>query len=300
LSYLDKSMVLMPKNVRVYSDSYGIYSFTRDEAALALLARRIAGAGIDNYDQVASLKEYLSGAKDGQNKLAVVSALKREEQMAKEASANAGSGPVAARTAAYLLSQQAASLMALDLYTDSEDADKIVSLSEEANRLSGSAATSGIMCASYFFRACKDLRHADPALDGLYKKFSRTLGSTYLLAATASSPNPLQQAVLKNADVQKAIALQVSEASDFPDSRSSVEWAFLLNFNPAEAARAAETIRQSPRFVVEQTIAMELAPTSLTSALDGYWLYYVLNQPEKASECLRKAAAVGLQLPFGP
>ena len=135
MSYLQKVMVISPKDGMAPAEMYSVYRFTRDDAALAALEQRLRAAQIDTADELAHLKEFLDGSKDQQNQNSINAALKREQDAS---AAVAGKGGV---TAALALDQQLNALLSLDASGGTVDADKIVALAEQANQLASSEGT---------------------------------------------------------------------------------------------------------------------------------------------------------------
>ena len=147
------------------------------------------------------------------------------------------------------------------------------------------------------FHAAKDLRRSDPAFDSLFRRYIRSCGATYLMAAAASEPASFQKAVLQNADMQIVIAMLRDDARAFPDNRSTYEWAMLKNADAGEASKAASAIRGNPRMLIEQSITSLLQPCDASQALDSYWLMQILDKSDAGREAIRKVAAMGIPVP---
>jgi len=294
LSYLDKVMLLSPKHVRAYAGAYDIYHFTRDNAALATLAQRLAAADLDKSDSAARHKEFLDGSRDAKSKANLEAAIKRMEDVVNAVRANGGA------TAAVAMDNYADALIVADVYTNASDPAKILKLAEDAKRAAPSASTAGTLLAAQLFSAGKELRRSEPVFATMYEKYGRSVGLNYVIAVAASEPGPLQQRVLANESVQKAIALLREDAKPFPHERSAYEWALLKNADAAEAEKVAVAIRNNPRTQVEQSIGTLMHSTTGSAALDTYWLMQILGTPEKGREALREAIAAGNALPIDP
>ncbi len=126
---------------------------------------------------------------------------------------------------------------------------------------------------SYLYQAAQELRRSVPAFDAFYTKYERPLGISHLMAIAASGEGggaAFQEQVVRNGYFQKAIELLREEGRRFPNGGSPYEWAILKNVDAAEAARVAQTIRNSSRKHVEQSISTMLRPSSAAEALDTY------------------------------
>ncbi len=286
--------MVSPKDSKAFAEIASVRQFTHDESAMRALDQRIKAAGLDHSDEIAAVKEYLDGTKDQQTVTALTAGMKRADEKLPAFRAKGGA------TAAAAINAQVGRMLSLDLYGVTADADKIITLSEEADHIAPSATTSNTVIAALIFRACRNLRRADPAFDEYAKKYERSLGSGNLLALIASEPGPFQQKVTGDADIQKVVAILRSEADRFPLSRATFEWALLKNIDPAESAKCAESIRKSaPRRVVEESVATQLEPASANEAMDTYWLMQIIGKSD-AAQAVRKVASLGIPVPAIP
>jgi tetratricopeptide (TPR) repeat protein len=294
-SFLQKVTVLAPKEDSAPATLYLLYSFTHDDQALADLEARMRAAGLDTADQLARLKDLLSGAKDQKEQATAATTLKRREELA------AALRPRGGRTAAVAIERQVEQMLALDLYANNADPDKLIALAEEAHRLAPSAGTAATLQAAHLVAAERELRRADSSFDLFCKRVGRATGVAYRIAVTAAEPNPSQANLLKNPHFQKAVALIKEDADHFPDRPSAYQWAMLKNADPAFAQRLASTIRQSPQTLTRQSAATLLHPHDVSEALDAYWLAQIHNQPaDQARAPLHRLATEGIPLPIQP
>jgi hypothetical protein len=208
--------------------------------------------------------------------------------------------PAGGRTAAVALDREAEQMLALDPYTGNVDADRVVALATEAQRLAPSAGTAGTLMVARLFRATKTLCHDDPAFDAFYKKYARSTGITALMAVAASEPSSFQQKVLHDPDMVATLDLVRDDGRRFPTSRSPDEWALLKGADAAEAQEVAESIRLVPRKLVEQSIVALLQPADVNSALEAYWLLQINGQSDDARAALRRVADRGVPVAIQP
>jgi hypothetical protein len=166
--------------------------------------------------------------------------------------------------------------------------------------MSPSASTSGLLEAAYLFQAAQELRRAAPEFAAFYDKYKRSLGVTHLMAVAASQPGPLQELVLRSPQMQKAMEMLRDQGRHFPNGGAPYEWALLKKIDAAESQRIAQTIRNTPRKHLEQTITGLLRPSSAAEALDTYWLAQIDGKPDGARAALGKVAAMGIPIPIQP
>ncbi len=292
ISYLEKVMVLSPKNTRAYAAIYPIHHFTHNEPALRNLEQRLRSAELDTSGQLATHMEMLQGAKDSQFRQSIGAMLKRSEDMAGKLRAKGG------RTAAVALSIEVEQMLALDVYGGNVDAGKAVALAEEARRLDASTGTTSVLMAAYVFRAGKELSRSDPAFDASLRKYSRSIGVTSVVANAFDESGPIQQKLLQHPDIRAVVALLKEETLAFPKGHSPYEWQLLKRTDPAEADKAAENIRGTFRKLIEHSIDMLLAPLSGGHAMEDYWLMQITGKPEEGLKSLRKLSAMGIPVPL--
>jgi hypothetical protein len=297
LSYLQKAMVVSPKHIEAAELVYSIHRFTHDVDAMIALEPRVRAADLDYSDQLSEEKEYFSGAKDEKNRADLAVAVKRSQEMADKLRPRGG------RTAAMAIDHLVEQLMGLDGYDGRVDADQVEKLAEEARRIDESASTDALLTAAYLFHAEKDLRKTDKDFDQFCAKYRRSLGVSDMLAVAAGEAgSSYQQNVLQDAHVRQALAMLKNEATAFPDSRATYEWAMLKTADPgtaaaAAAAAAADVIRRSPRERVEHTIELLLHPYAGNKNLEMAWLMQINGAPDDAQATLKKARDAGVPIP---
>ena len=293
LSYYQKLMVVSPKSTLAYDAAFQIHQYTRNDAALEALAQRIRAAEFDTADALTRMKEFLGGLKDEQAKIEVAAGLKRAEGAAARVRAKGG------RTLAVALCQQVDALMVQDMVQGGIDPQKVVALAEEAAHACPSTSVSATLEAAHLFRAAKDLCRSDSAFASFQGKYTRSLGVSYILAAAANT-GPLQQNVLKNADVQTALLLLREQIKLFPEDPTAYAWVLLKNAAPAEADNVADAIKKNPRSLLEQSISMGLHPASAAETLDASWVLQIHGKDVEARAALRKVADLGIPVPEQP
>jgi hypothetical protein len=294
LTFLDKVIVLAPKNARAFNAVAGLHQFTRDEAAIAALDARVRAAQVDAGDEVAQAREHLTGVKDARDRETLVSMLKRGEDLA--AGLRAKGGP----TAAVALDAVAVRLIALDALAaskDTVDLSRAVDVAEEAVKLAPSTNSRGVAMQARLARAVRQLRRTDPAFDAHCQKYLRPLSAHYLVASAVAEPGPFRQALLAHPDVRRAAELLREQLVAFPDDPSISYWPLLKAVDPGAADALAAAARKTPRLLAEQSIATQLRPADAAEALETYWLMQMHNRPQDAREAVRRITALGIPMP---
>jgi tetratricopeptide (TPR) repeat protein len=291
LSYLEKAMVLSPKDGKPCGAIYEIHRFTQNEPALRSLLQRIQAAGLDSGDQLAAMKEHLAGAKDTQYRIALAASIKRSEER------SPGISAASKVTAAIALSRRAELMMSLATVGGTVDPDKIIALAQQAHALAPSAGTHGALMSALVFRAHQSLCGSNPAFDAACKKYDRSIGFFYLIAYLASEPGEMQQKIVKLAEMQKVFVLMHEDALAFPKGRSGYEWALLRSIDAAAAEKAAESLRQTPLTQLESDIQSLQNPYSAGDALESLWLARIFGKPDAVRDRFAAIAAAGIPIP---
>jgi hypothetical protein len=300
LAFLDKVTVLSPKNSRAFSAVTSLHGFTRDAAALTALEARIRAAQVDASDQIADLKERLSGSKDAHDRELLTAAIKRAEELATKLR------PRKDATTAVALVQLAQGLAALDTFAGAgagnalAELTRAVDLAEEAFKLAPSSSSRGIAVQARLTRAVRLLRRENAAFEAHCAKYLRALSAHYVVAVAAAEPGPFREAVLAHPDVKRAVALLREQVAAFPDDPTPSQWAMLRGVDPGAADAVAAAVRKNARMQTEQSILNQLRPADAGEALDTYWLGQILNKPELGREAIRRVMAQGIPMPIQP
>jgi len=173
LSYLQKLMVIAPKRIESYQTVYQVAAFAHDEDALRALEQHLKAAGLDSSEQLADAKSAISGEKDQKNVKLM------ETYLAKENVTLAAVRSRGDRTTAAAIDSVVATMLSLDATNGGQDADQIVNLAQEAERISPSGRATGLINAALFNRAVKRLRKSDPGFDAFAAKFARQMGRLF-------------------------------------------------------------------------------------------------------------------------
>jgi len=291
MAYLDKVMVVSPKADRGYGPALALQSTILNDAGLRAIEQRIKTADIDTGNEVRQTQEFLAGTNDGKDAVRRAAALKRYETAATQA--RAAGGP----TLAMALDLQAATMLQRDQTGGTADPDKILQLTSEAHAAAPSKATHFMLLEAYEFRAFKQLRAADPALDQFAKQYYRSLGLSHMLAVLVQQNGPMGKVILAHPDYQKALALYKENMVLFPTDASGLTWAIFSVADPAVAQKQAAILRDVPHHAVIQTVSLLLSPASGSEALDAAWIAQALGKPDEARTVLTRTTALGTPLP---
>lgn len=291
-AYFEKLLLLAPRRADNYSAVEGIADYLGDAAGLRAVAKRLAEVTLDQEQYVKETRDTWAGKRDEKAREDAKKALARQEET--YAAAKKVGGVTLAVAACRLASTRTAAA-ALDVPVE---VDTVVQLAKEADAAAPSAATKTAVIEALAFRAHRALLRDDKAYAELGKRTHRSLGSQ-LLTWVLSTPGPLRDKALANADVKDAMKLKAAQLEAFPDFVSGHQWAFLVAGDPAAAAKLVERAKKDPLHAVKVGINEKLGPLTATAILEAYWTKRMLGQTAEAEAYLREQAKKGVPLPAG-
>ena len=106
--------------------------------------------------------------------------------------------------------------------------------------------------------------------------------------------------MLGHADVKRSLGIVRGWGKLFPAGGSPYEWALTRHASPADAARLAKYLKQTPRERVELNIAAIRAPASAYTAPESYWFHQAVGEAEASREPLKRVAGFGVPVPVEP
>lgn len=294
IAYLDKLLVLSPKNADVYQMKLTLHSFTDDESALRHVWERLESSRPDVSDDVKSALEWYQGTDDAKQ---LADARQRAELFEKAVEKTRPHGGVSHAIALTLAAGQKIQLARLG---ERIDAAEVVRLCDDAHRIAPSAGTQGALIGALLFRADQNLATANADYAELRDGTARTLSASDRVAVALGHATAWRQDVLKDADVQRALTLLVDTAERLPQQQGFWHWAMLQASLPREAeAIAARLADDAPRRLARQ-ISLRLAPADASTALRSYWAQLVAEDPAAAAHVLSDLEAQGVKLAIEP
>ncbi len=292
-THLRNLRVIAPKAVEPYVLAWQLAHQRRDARALRSLEEALDGVALDLVSQYAALDgaleaptaEQLAGARARRAQLASrVEALRRED------------APLTLAVALCALSDAEAAGFTTG---ESLDPDLVVSLADEALRVSPSYATRSAARAAYLLRAVVRLSAALPAFAAVRERTHRLLRPSVLICAALLAPDAgLRAAVAEDPDVAHAAALTAEDARRHPRVRSVATWALLQATSPEQAATYGEALRADEcAFLLDRVLA-RLCPALPEVVLRLLWHLRLRDEPEAAASLAAEAKRHGVPLPW--
>jgi tetratricopeptide (TPR) repeat protein len=293
-AYLDRALLLAPKNVSLYSMLEDLDGYLKDDAALSRLVRRAREATPDISELVAKTKDAWVGKDEDKRRKETAAALARNQRVVEETRAGGGTTFAVA----------VASLVTLTVSEESlgveADLDAVVKLAEEAHKLAPSAGSATALETALLARANRTLARGEPEYASMMRRVRRTLGSTYLIPVALWREGKPREAALANVDVKRAIELIRAGLEKFPDEGSAWTWVMLRAGHPQEATRVADFLKKDATRSSRRSLDELLGPMNTGRALLDCWTLESAGKTKEAVELLKRCKADGVPLPFDP
>jgi tetratricopeptide (TPR) repeat protein len=288
--YLERLVVLAPKNSRSWAEMAWLYELFRDKEQLSDLRERLQKVELDLADDTKETLEYYAGKDDPKRIEQVKQKVKRREQRVESAR------KVGGRTLAVALASLVAAQVEAAIRGQRIDVDAAVKMAEEAHALAPSDGTRSVLADVLRHRAHRKLIQQVPAYAALAGRTQRSL-SDQLLNWVLSQPGELRDRALALPDVKRGMALRRERLEQLPEDCDPSLWAFLSSDQSEAVRRFAQTLVDDPFLQDQRTIAQILSPLSASNVLDAYWVLQMAGKEDKAREVLQAAARKKIPLP---
>jgi hypothetical protein len=292
LAYLDKSLLLSPKNIGLYEIARSVYVNFRDVNELKKLQQRFQIAAPDLTEVRHDVLEAYSGSKDKEYLESLQTRIKEQEGLAQK--------PTISQ---HLLTSELVNTTLIHLrqgawaYGGEVDSRKDLQLALELNEKHSSTATRQALKSVYFFRAMEELAAQNADVAAMQKQTRRGLSAGYLVTAILERGGPLAELARKNENVVRIFALEKASVQDFPGSCHIAQWALLRTSDPELAAQLAKKINEDEVGRLSDQLEFQFNPLSSSSVLEQYWTLRMHGDEAGALKIYQAAQRDGVPLP---
>ena len=292
LAYLDKALLLSPKNLALYTTAASLHASFRDLNELQKLRQKFQLAAPDISQSREEVLKAFSGAKDEEYLERLQAEVRNLEELARNP-----------RVQEHPLTHDLVTLLLVGerlnttVYGAVIDADEQIRLALAAYERHPTSMARGTLQNACYFKAAEELASQHPEFAALRERTRRVLGPETLFALMLDRGGPMAEIALRNANVQKGLALEKEIIQRHTAWSSSLQWALLRNTDAALAATVAERIRQNEAIRVSDELQYWLNPVNARSVLDLYWTKRILGDDAGAQEIYRTALRDGVPLP---
>jgi hypothetical protein len=292
LAYLDKALLLAPKNAGLYWAANRNYKAFRDLPELQKLLQRLQTASPDLTEAKQSSRDYYSGVRDTNYLARLKSEIGRLETLVETAAVKEH-----ALSLEFVRVELIGCRQGLALYGVPVDGQKILDEARAIHQLHHDSASLGALIGAAFFKADEDLRQQNPEYAQLAQTTRHALGPRLLIASVLARDNSLAKNVGENANVRQALQFTKEYNQRFPASRTPEDWALFRATDPDEAARAIQHVKEDQVTRIASEIEFELNPLSSSAVLEQCWLRKISGDEAGASKIYQEAVKNGVPLP---
>ena len=292
LVYLDRALLLAPKNRALYGTALAMHASFRDLPELQKLQQRFQVASPDFTEEREETLRAYTKAKDKENLEKLETQLKTYEEALQKPAVKEHPLTLEHATLTLIALQQGATI-----YGRPADSAKMLAMAQAAYQAHPCAASRSTLKSVYFFKANEELA----AQNGDYAKLSaqtrHSFAPQYLIAFLLERGGPLADVARRNQYVAKGLAMEQEGVKMYPTWVSIEEWAFLGSSGADTAATIKERLKQNEIVRLIDELQFMLNPLGATSILEQYWTQKLLGDEKHAVEIYQQAAHDGVPLP---
>jgi hypothetical protein len=295
LFYLDKALLLAPRDANMAQSSLDLLSLLQDSTGLQKLAQQI-NTTAPNLSEVLADTRAAYDPQNNPDRLQRTTALMEHYQaLIRDPAVQAH--PL---TLQYAQLQLASARRSSARYGAAPDSQALLDEAISLHRQAPSAATAANLLAAHFFRANDQLKRLSPAYAQVEAQTRLAFPPEYLIASLLER-NPAAAVLIRtNTEVLQAIELLKTSLRTLPSSLRLCDWAILRALDPAAAAQAAALLgKDQPRRMAE-ALRLQLNPLSAIMTLNHYWFLLMSGDTEAARQHWERAVQNGVPLPSMP
>ena len=292
LGYLDKALLLAPKEIDLYSMALSLRLGFRDLNELQKLEQRFHIAAPDLTETRKETLEIYTGAKDREN-------LEKFQQRIQSLKQYATNPAVAgdALTAEYVSVTLNGLQQNAWIYGGKVDARQLLREALATYQKHHSSASHSALRSAYFFAANEELARQNRDYGTLVSRTRHAVAPELLIAFLLERGGPLADLVRRNENVLQAIALGKEDVANFPAWTGISEWALLRNTAPDTAAVIAQRLRENQTILAVDEFQFQINPLNAANVLEQYWTKKLMGDEKRASEIYQDAILEGVPLP---
>ncbi len=263
LVYLDKTLLLAPKNLSLYAFALSIQGGFRDLNELQKLQQRLRVAAPDLTETRAEILKSYQGVNDKKNLEKVQGRIQMLEKLLPLPAVQTNT-----LTLEYVNTSLVELWQAAWICGGNIDRQKLLQTAQTTHDRHLSAASCGALKSALFFVASEQLAQQNPDYAALVARTRRALAPEHLLAFVLERGGPMADLARKNENVTRALALQKESVESFPSFAGISEWALFRTSDPETAATLAKRFKENGTSRLMDELKFQLNPTSVTPVLE--------------------------------
>lgn len=292
VSYLDKVLLLAPKNIGEYATALTVHGSFRDLPELQRLQQRFRVAMPDQSEiRDATLSTY-KGTKDKEALERLQTQIQTFENFIKQPAVQQHAGTLEHATLRlWELRQKAA------IYGQSVDSAKLVESITAVHEKHKTSASHHALKAAYAFRANEELSKQSPEYAALAVQTQHVMSPEYLLAFIIEQNGRMAGLARKNGTVLKFLEVEQEIIEKFPSWVNIDDWALLRNVAPEIGVSLGKRYKENETGRLIDEIQFQLNPLNAAAVLEQYWTNKLLGDEKHAQEIYRQGISDGVPLP---
>ena len=292
LSYLDKALLLAPKNSDLYALSLGLQETFRDFSQLQKLKQRIQVAAPDSTEMARNTREAYDPAKDKARLDRLQHEISRYQALI---------GSVAVRQHPLTLKFVQVVLNGLGqgaaLWGANADSQTLLDQAIALHQSHPTSASLATLIGAHFARAHEQLKHQSTAYAALAERTRRAMSPRDLMALLLDGNDSLARLVRKDPNFLRALELIKEDGRLFPSFRQPDEWALFRTVDADEAALVAHQVKSDQAARLADELRLRLNPISSAAVLRQYWIAKINSDQPVAVALYQQASLDGVPLP---
>ncbi len=282
LGYLDKALLLAPKNLSLYQLALAIHGGFRDLEELKKLRQRFQVAAPDLQEITQRSREAYRGEHDQEYQERLATRIHTFESLL-------NSSPVKAHplTAHYVTVGLLGYRQAAAKYGAAVDERQLLEAARAAYASHPNAGSHYALLSAHYCCASAELARQNKAYAELASQTRRALSPQHLILLLLEGGGQMAELVRQNPNVAQAIALEKENVQRFAGWVTIEEWAALRATDPAQAAVVAQRLKANETARLRNALEYELNPLSASAVVEQYWTSKLLGEDQRAAKLYR-------------
>ncbi|HSY19750.1 MAG TPA: hypothetical protein VK815_15510 [Candidatus Acidoferrales bacterium] len=292
LGYLDKALLLAPKDLGLYATAMSIYGGFRDTEQLKKLQQRFLIAAPDLAEIRQETLDDYAGKKDKEN-------LEKLQQRIQELKADAAKPALANDTMTLEFLNVTLTGLLQEAWTCGMDVNggELLAAAQATYQRHQSSASHSALQSAYFFKASEELAQQSPDFARLVAQTRHGLSPEYLIVLVLGRNDPLAGLARKNENVIHAVAMEQESITNFPAWADIAGWALLRTTAPEAATITGDRYKQNDCARLLDELQFQTSPVNASLTLEQYWAQQLLGDEKHATEIYQQALHDGVPLP---
>ena len=292
LVYLDKALLLAPKNPALYEIGLSLQESFRDLGELQKLEQRIRVAAPDLAEIKRGTHEAYDSAKDKEHLQRMEAEIRRYQALM--AAPAVLEHPATLEFAHVILNeyQQGAGILGAPA-----DSQKLVAEALATYKSRPNSAALSMLTAAYFFRAHEQLKQQNPTYAELAARTRHAVSPIELIAFLLDRNDPMASMIRQNPSFLKGLEMLKEDGRLFPSFRQPYEWALFRTIEPNEAALVCRQLKADKVACLGDALHFQLNPILGNAVLTQYWRARINGNEAAAAALYQQALRDGVPLP---